>query len=153
MQSSRIGCHREPLRRGDHARPVALAPQLGGADPGGHVGQARRNRAAGAGLVSAAARARDLRKGWCPGALRPMLSGDGWLVRLRITGGMVTAPLARAIAACARDFGNGLIDLSSRANLQLRGVRDETRDPLALRLQHLGLLDDAPEAESIRNVI
>ena len=25
------------------------------------------------------------RKGWCPGALRPMESGDGLIVRLKIT--------------------------------------------------------------------
>ncbi len=92
--------------------------------------------------MSAAAPARDLRKGWCPGALRPMRTGDGLLVRLRITGGVVTAPLARAIAACARDFGNGLIDLSAPANLQLRGVRDETLPAARGGCSDLGLLDD-----------
>ena len=63
-------------------------------------------------------------RGWCPGALRPMRTGDGLLVRLRITGGILAAALAREIAACARSYGNGAIDLSNRGNLQLRGVTE-----------------------------
>ena len=66
------------------------------------------------------------RKGWCPGALRPMESGDGLIVRLKITGGEVSAELASALAQWAEDFGNGQIDLTSRANLQLRGVSEKT---------------------------
>ena len=31
-------------------------------------------------------------RGWCPGALRPMESGDGWVVRIRpIAGGLTQA--------------------------------------------------------------
>ena len=30
-----------------------------------------------------------LRKGWCPGALRPMQSGDGLLLRVQAEGGFV----------------------------------------------------------------
>ena len=67
-----------------------------------------------------------LRKGWCPGALRPMPSGDGLLVRLRLSGGALSADLARQISRLASRHGNGAIDLTQRANLQLRGVRDET---------------------------
>ncbi len=92
-------------------------------------------------------------KGWCPGALRPMISGDGYLVRLRITGGMVSASAARAIARCAQDFGNGLLDLSARANLQMRGVTEATLPVLVETLQANGLVDESPEAEAVRNVI
>jgi precorrin-3B synthase len=76
-------------------------------------------------------------KGWCPGALRPMLSGDGYLVRLRISGGVVSAIAARAIADCAQRYGNGLLDLSARANLQLRGVQQESLAALVEALQAL----------------
>jgi precorrin-3B synthase len=34
-------------------------------------------------------------KGWCPGALRPMLSGDGLVVRVRAYGGGLTQDQAR----------------------------------------------------------
>lgn len=94
-----------------------------------------------------------LRRGWCPGALRPMRTGDGLLVRLRITGGIVPVELARAIAAAAGRHGNGLLDLSGRANLQIRGVSDATLPGLIERLAALGLLDDEPDAEAVRNVL
>ncbi len=81
-----------------------------------------------------------------------MLTGDGLLVRLRLTGGIVEIGNARAIAASAINFGNGLIDLSSRANLQLRGVRDAALPELTAELRRLAILDASAEAETIRNV-
>lgn len=93
------------------------------------------------------------RQGWCPGALRPMESGDGLIVRLRIIGGTLTPNLARALAHCAEDCGNGLIDLSARGNLQLRGVTEEGLPELQRRLDALGLLDDDPDIEAIRNIL
>ena len=93
------------------------------------------------------------RKGWCPGALRPMESGDGLIVRLRIMGGALGPALARALARCAQDYGNGLIDLSARANLQLRGVTHATLPALQAQLDALGLLDADPDAEAIRNIL
>jgi precorrin-3B synthase len=92
-------------------------------------------------------------KGWCPGALRPMESGDGLIVRLRIACGELAPELAAEIADWARDYGNGAIDLSARANLQLRGVTPATLAPLTARLAARGLLDDKPEAEAVRNVL
>src|ERR1700736_3433744 len=93
------------------------------------------------------------REGWCPGALRPMETGDGLLVRLRLTGGILTTKNAHAIAACAIRHGNGLIDLSSRANLQLRGVSAETLPDLTSELADLNLLDPSADAEAVRNVV
>ncbi|MGB8278251.1 MAG: precorrin-3B synthase [Methylovirgula sp.] len=93
------------------------------------------------------------RRGWCPGALRPMESGDGLIVRLRIIGGALAPALARALAQCADDYGNGLIDLSARGNLQLRGVAQATLPALQARLDALGLLDADPGAEAVRNIL
>jgi precorrin-8X/cobalt-precorrin-8 methylmutase len=92
-------------------------------------------------------------KGWCPGALRPMLSGDGWVVRLRARGGRLSAAQAAGVASLAADCGNGLLDLSHRANLQIRGVREDRLDVLTDGLDALGLLDPDPAAEARRNVI
>ena len=92
-------------------------------------------------------------KGWCPGALRPMLSGDGYLVRLRISGGVLSASAARAIADCAQTYGNGLLDLSARANLQLRGMEEASLPALVEALQAHGLIDESAEAEAVRNVL
>jgi precorrin-3B synthase len=82
-----------------------------------------------------------------------MATGDGLLVRLRLTGGIVSFDRARAIAACADQYGNGLIDLSSRANLQLRGVTPETLAALTAELERLQLLDASAEAEAVRNIV
>ena len=75
------------------------------------------------------------------------------MVRLRLSGGALTPAMASAIARLARTCGNGIIEVSSRANLQLRGVRDETLGPLQDGFGQLGLLDENIEAESLRNVM
>lgn len=92
-------------------------------------------------------------KGWCPGALRPMLSGDGLVVRVRPHGGRLDAKQAAGIADLAERHGNGLIDLTSRANLQIRGVGDDGHRLLLDGLSQLGLLDPDPETERRRNVL
>lgn len=92
-------------------------------------------------------------QGWCPGALRPMRSGDGLVVRVRPNAGRLTQDQTRVIAQSARDFGNGLIDLSARANLQLRGVSDETHPPLIAALRDAGLVDADIASEARRNLL
>jgi precorrin-3B synthase len=94
-----------------------------------------------------------LRKGWCPGARRPMQAKDGLLVRLRISGGVVPAATMRGIAQAGRAHGNGLFDLSARANLQMRGVRGESMPLLIETLDGLGLIDENAAAEAVRNVL
>lgn len=92
-------------------------------------------------------------KGWCPGALRPMPAGDGLLLRLRPRASRLTADQVGAIAELAQRFGNGAIDLGSRATLQLRGIRPQRLAALQVDLARLGLIDDDPEREARRNII
>lgn len=92
-------------------------------------------------------------RGWCPGARRPMRSGDGLILRLRITGGRLAPEAARAIAEVASRYGNGKLDLGRRGGLQLRGIRDETFAAVETTLSALGLLDDDASTEAIRNVV
>jgi precorrin-3B synthase len=92
-------------------------------------------------------------KGWCPGALRPMRSGDGLVVRVRPRAGRLDAKQATHIAELAGRYGNGLIDLTSRANLQIRGVSYESYPPLIEELSRLRLLDPDPESEARRNIL
>ena len=97
--------------------------------------------------------ARPPAKGWCPGAHRPMASGDGLIVRIRPLLGRITAAAARGIARAALTHGSGEMDLTSRANLQLRGVRLEAHEALIADLAALDLLDDDPETEAKRNIV
>lgn len=92
-------------------------------------------------------------KGWCPGAYRPMMSGDGLIIRIRPRLGKLTTEQALGLCAIARAEGNGIIDLTSRANLQLRGVKEARRDAVLSDLLALGLLDDTPEREAKRNIV
>ncbi len=92
-------------------------------------------------------------KGWCPGALRPMLSGDGLLVRVRPHAGRLTSRQAAGIAALAERYGNGVLGLTTRANLQLRGVRQASYPALIDGLLDLGLVDRSPEVEARRNIV
>lgn len=70
-----------------------------------------------------------------------MPTGDGLLARVHPPLGMLTRDQARAVAEGARRFGNGHVDLTARANLQIRGVADTTREPLARMLETAGLGD------------
>jgi precorrin-3B synthase len=92
-------------------------------------------------------------KGWCPGAYRPMASGDGLIVRVRPLLARLTSGQALGLCAGACAYGSGLIDLTSRANLQLRGLRDDHHQALIADLWALGLLDADPAVEGRRNIL
>ena len=82
-----------------------------------------------------------------------MQSGDGLIVRIRPRLGHFTAEQAMGIARAALTHGSGEMDLTSRANLQLRGVRLEAHEPLIADLSALGLIDEDPSTEAKRNII
>ncbi len=92
-------------------------------------------------------------KGWCPGILRPMASGDGLIVRVRPRCGAFDLETATALADLAERLGNGHIDLTRRANLQIRGLTDDRLTELQAELAKLGLLDRDAETEAVRNVM
>lgn len=92
-------------------------------------------------------------KGYCPGALRPMQSGDGMVVRIRPFNGRLRRAHADGIASLASAHGNSMLDLSSRANMQLRGVTADSYAPLIEGLGHMGLLDNDEVTESRRNIL
>jgi len=92
-------------------------------------------------------------KGWCPGVLAPMPSGDGLLVRIRPWCGAFTRAQAAGLADIAQRLGNGHIDLTRRANLQIRGLGDERLGDLRDALDRLGLLDPDAATEAARNVM
>lgn len=92
--------------------------------------------------------ARPTARGWCPGAHRAMASGDGLLVRVRPRLARLTIDQALGLCALAQELGSGLIDLTSRANLQLRGVRPRDHGAVIDALCGLGLLDADARCEA-----
>ena len=61
------------------------------------------------------------RRGACPGLSVPMPSGDGLLARLRPTGTM-SLPAFAGLCAASRRFGNGVVEVTSRGSIQIRGL-------------------------------
>ena len=92
-------------------------------------------------------------KGWCPSAYRPMMSGDGLIVRVKPRLAHMTAAQALGLCAVSTRYGNGVIDLTSRANLQLRGVTADQHNVVLDELMALSLLDDTPEIEQRRAIV
>ncbi|MCE0504791.1 hypothetical protein LR948_05470 [Roseivivax sp. GX 12232] len=92
-------------------------------------------------------------RGWCPGALRPMASGDGYVLRVRPRAGHLSPEQVAGLGAAAEAFGNGEIALTRRANLQIRGVAEDALAPLRARLAALDLLDIDPAVEARRNLV
>ncbi|AGK59097.1 precorrin-3B synthase [Hyphomicrobium denitrificans 1NES1] len=94
-----------------------------------------------------------LRKGWCPGALRPMESGDGLILRIRPRVGTLPISALSTIAKTAAEFGSGEIDLTNRGNLQLRGLTAASHSQALADLGDAGLIDADERAEAVRNII
>ncbi|WP_299419251.1 precorrin-3B synthase [uncultured Shimia sp.] len=92
-------------------------------------------------------------KGWCPGAYKPMMSGDGLVVRVRPVMARLAQEQVLGLCETAEAYGSGLIDLTSRANLQIRGVKEADHEAVLAALHHLDLLPDNPALEGRRNIL
>lgn len=64
----------------------------------------------------------------------------------------MSGPRWQALARLARDLGDGHLDLTSRGNVQLRGIRDEAADELARRAAAAGLLPSVAH-DRARNIM
>ena len=87
----------------------------------------------------------------CPGILDLHEARDGHVARIRLPGGYATGPRLRRLAALASQFGNGCADLTSRGNIQLRGIRAAEDRELARRAAAAGLLP-SPAHDRARNI-
>jgi precorrin-3B synthase len=88
----------------------------------------------------------------CPGALQTHAAADGALARVRVPGGALTADQLLVLSAAARELGDGALELTSRGNVQLRGLRAGSEAELGERLAAAGLLPSATH-ETARNVL
>lgn len=78
------------------------------------------------------------RRGACPGLSIPMPTGDGLLVRLLPVG---TSPLEAftALCAAARACGNGVVEITARGSIQVRGLTAASAPRFADRIVVLGI--------------
>jgi precorrin-3B synthase len=87
----------------------------------------------------------------CPGVLALHEAPDGWLARVRLPGGRLRPSQLRALADVAC-LGNDTVQLTARANLQVRGLAAEASEELAVRLAAAGLMPSRAH-ERVRNVL
>ncbi|MEU5400653.1 cobalamin biosynthesis protein CobG [Streptomyces sp. NPDC005963] len=88
----------------------------------------------------------------CPGSLRLHRADDGALARIRIPGGVLGPAQAEALLFAAERLGDGELHLTSRGNVQLRGLGEQCGGELAQLLTDAGLLPSTTH-ERVRNVV
>lgn len=79
-------------------------------------------------------------------------AADGGLARVRLPGGVLSNDQLQVLAAAAADLGDGNLELTSRANLQLRGLQPDAPRELSDRLYAAGLLPSVTH-ERVRNIL
>lgn len=90
-------------------------------------------------MSAAARRLPPVRRGACPSVAAPMPTGDGLLVRLRPRAPGLSPVEWCTIAALARRHGNGLVEVTARGNLQIRGLTADSARMLAADLDAAGI--------------
>ncbi|MFI1797573.1 precorrin-3B synthase [Streptomyces sp. NPDC020379] len=88
----------------------------------------------------------------CPGALRLHSADDGALARVRLPAGVLTDRQAAALAGLSEELGDGHLDITSRGNIQLRGLADGCGGELGERLRAAGMLP-SDRHERVRNTV
>lgn len=89
----------------------------------------------------------------CPGLLRIVPALDGGICRVKLAGGVLSSAQARAIADAAERCASGVLELTNRSNLQIRGVLPGQQAELIERLLAAGLGPSNPVADDVRNLL
>jgi precorrin-3B synthase len=89
---------------------------------------------------------------FCPGILHAVPAKDGLVLRIRVPGGLIRSGQLSALSELSAELSDGQIDITSRANIQLRAIK--SRD-LSLVVEHLTSVGMLPsrEHDRVRNII
>lgn len=82
-----------------------------------------------------------------------MAAGDGLLVRVRPRQGQLSPTQLTELGHLSKQYGQGSLELTSRAHVQLRGLSHASYPSALERLNALDLLDTDMSSESRRNVL
>ncbi|HQS49306.1 MAG TPA: hypothetical protein PK706_23170, partial [Xanthobacteraceae bacterium] len=80
------------------------------------------------------------RRGACPALSAPMETGDGLLVRLVPADGVFAPRTLIGLARAAQAFGNGIVEVTARGSLQIRGLTSDSVGPLNEAVTALALV-------------
>jgi precorrin-3B synthase len=89
----------------------------------------------------------------CPGLYRIVPSLDGGICRIKLPFGRLSAAQLRALAGLAAAHGLPDIEVTNRANVQIRGVHDGADEALIAGLIEAGLAPKSSGADDVRNVM
>jgi len=77
---------------------------------------------------------------------------DAFMLRLRLPGGILSAYQAKGLADIAERFGGGSVDITTRANLQIREIGAAHPLDVLTAIDELGLTSRGAGADNIRNL-
>lgn len=77
---------------------------------------------------------------------------DAFMARLRIPGGQLRTFQLREIALMARDLTSGYVQITNRANFQIRLIKPKDAPAVLRRIQSVGLHTRGAGADNIRNI-
>jgi ferredoxin-nitrite reductase len=77
---------------------------------------------------------------------------EAFMARLRIPGGLVKTFQLRELAAIAKDLTSGYVQITTRANLQMRLIQPKDAPEILQRIQSVGLHTRGAGADNIRNL-
>ena len=77
---------------------------------------------------------------------------EAFMARLRIPGGQLRTFQLRELAHVAKDLTTGYVQITTRANLQMRLIAPKDTPALVQRIQHVGLHTRGAGADNIRNL-
>lgn len=77
---------------------------------------------------------------------------DGYMARLRIPGGQLTSAQLREIASITDQLTTGYLQVTTRANLQVRHITPKDAPEFLRRIQAIGLHTRGAGADNIRNL-
>ncbi|MEG4013949.1 precorrin-3B synthase [Microcoleus sp. S1D4] len=89
----------------------------------------------------------------CPGLFYGSRARDGVLSRMRIPGGILSVQQCRSIANLVDRYSTGCLQITNRANLQIRELHSEIPPEVWQDLQELGLASRRVEVDPIRNMM
>ena len=67
-----------------------------------------------------------MRRNACPSLAAPMPTGDGLLARINTVDGSISPHHLRLVAEAAERHGNGILEVTRRGSLQIRGLTEES---------------------------
>src|SRR4028118_1186803 len=95
---------------------------------------------------------REHRLKWLGVFFRPVTPGK-FMLRMRIPNGIITSPQTRVLAEVVQRYGEeGNADITTRQNIQLRGIRLEDIPDIFSRFESVGLTSVQSGMDNVRNI-